>query len=748
LPTIAVVQNQSEMAHYGYGDMRPLLEAHGYRTVLFTGDDIGDLTTLMSRDDLDAVVLASNALNDRTIWDHLGSQQFRAALAQFLSGGRGLLSFQQLGLAMRKGPTVNLLPEPLDAVLPMVRPNDERTVDGEPRIPEGTRHVAMLYPYRVDVTALRDRSAAFPSLPGLYWHYWTQVNRADWDVLLADPGADGSERALLIATREHAPHRVVLSAMPLDWQSHEDIVTNLLLYVVEGSHNTAVLHGSDTSISSEYLLASLRANRLGHRVYDVPSQTDELLQHIRDGVHTTLVVEPETQPQPAAVQDTVRRAVESGIARTIELDRSTSERGRALRISSRRLFPERLLREIRVRIHADLQHLDYIDDSFLRHVSTLQNLHALAVAVGGSEPEDDFRNDMAGAWYIVERHDRRGSYDDVFGATVALWWLRTRYLGAEHESSRATTRWLANAIDGCPRREQALAFVTFADLRALTTAELDRVEQILTEVTAPENGHATESDTILYLRAAVVAGRTAAIARLVDRLAHGQEDSGRWVDLTTTGSAVSALLDARALLLAKTGYERVASQIETLALSAVIHILDGLDPAVLRGAGSARAYPWQGRASTSATCLRAWIQFDSLIDIPVREVVDTLRRDEGAAAEAASLRSVLAVLQEIKSEAVDLRDRLNESRRELARANRMRTRARLITIGVAVLVYLLFALFIGLASIPGVGGLATALRRGIVDAWAVHAGVVAALAAILTVPWERWFSRQGQGQGQ
>lgn len=760
MPTIAVVQNQSEMAHYGYGDMRPLLEAHGYRTLLFTGDDISDLTTLMSRDDLDAVVLASNALNDRTIWDHLGSQQFRAALAQFLSGGRGLLSFQQLGLAMRKGPTMNLLPEPLDAVLPMVRPNDERTVDGEPRIPEGTRHVAMLYPYRVDVTALRNRSTTFPSLPGLYWHYWTQVNRADWDVLLADPGADGSERALLIATREHAPHRVVLSALPLDWQFHEDIVTNLLLYVVEGSHNTAVLHSAGGSVSSDYLLASLRANRLGHRVYDAQSQTGELLQHIRDGVHTTLVVESQSQsePEPTAaqptvvqdpvVQDTVRRAVESGIARTIELGRSTSQHGRTLRISSRRLFPERLLREIRVRIHADLQDLDYIDDSFLRHVSTLQNLHALAAAVGGSEPEDDFRNDMAGAWYIIERHDRRGSYDDVFGATVALWWLRTRYLGAGHESSKATTGWLANAIDGCPHREQALAFVTFADLRALTPAELDRVEQILTEVTAPGNGHATESDTILYLRAAVVAGRTAAIARLVDRLAHRQQDSGRWIDLTTTGSAVSALLDARTLLLTKIGYERVVSQIETLALRAVIHILDGLDPAVLRGAGSVRAYPWQGRASTSATCLRAWIQFDSLIDIPVREVVDTLRRDEGAAAEAASLRSVLAVLQEIKSEAVELRGRLNDSRRELARANRIRTRTRMIAVGVAVFVYLLFALFIGLASVPGVGGLATALRRGIVDAWAVHAGVVAAVAAILTVPWERWFGRPGQGQSQ
>jgi hypothetical protein len=742
LPTIAVVQNQSEMAHYGYGDMRPLLEALGYHTVLFTGDDIAGLTALVGGDGLDAIVLASNAFNDRTIWDHLASDEFRAVLADFLASGRGLLSFQQFGLAMRRGPTMNLLPEPLDLVLPVARPDDEHAVDGHARVPEGTRHVALLYPYRLDVAALRDRSAGFPSLPGLYWHYWTQVNHADWDVLLAAPGADKAERALLIATREHAPYRIVLSALPLDWQSHEDAVTNLLLYVVEGRHNTAVLQSHAGSVSSDYLLATLRANRLGHRVYDVHTQSDELLQHIRNGVHSTVVVDSAATPQLAAVDRTVRGAVDSGVARTIEFTRSTAERDRSLQISSRRLFPERLLREIRVRIRADLQHLEYIDDSFLRHVSTLQTLQALAAAVGGPEAGDDFRNDLAGAWRIIAGHERRGSYDHVFGATVALWWLRTRYLGPRDEATKATTQWLENAIGSCPRREQALALVTFADLRTLTPAELANVERILADVAAPGAEPATESDAILYLRAAVVARRTAVISLLVSWLAQSQEDSGRWIDLTTTGSAVSALLDARTLLHESADSEQLIGQIETLALRAVIHILEGLDPAVLRGAASARAYPWQGRASTSVTCLRAWIQFDTLIDIPVREVVDTLRRDEGAATETASLRTVLAVLQEIKAEAFDLRRELDESRQELARARQAQTRARTAVVVAGALTYVLVTLLAGLASAPGTGGLGTAFRRGIVDAWAVHVGVFAAVAAFLAVPWDRWLARQ------
>jgi hypothetical protein len=317
-----------------------------------------------------------------------------------------------------------------------------------------------------------------------------------------------------------------------------------------------------------------------------------------------------------------------------------------------------------------------------------------------------------------------------------------RYLGPENAATEATAQWLENAIGSCPPREQTLALATFADLRALTPAELARVERILTDTTAAGREPSTESNTILYLRAAVVARHPAVIPQLVSWLAQSQKDSGQWVDLTTTGSAVSALLDARALLSESANGEEAISQIETMALRAVIHILDGLDPAVLRDATSVRAYPWQDRASTSVTCLLAWIQFDALIHIPVREVVDTLRRDERAATEAASLRTVLAVLQEIKSEATELRRQLNDSQQELTRARQARTRARNVVVVAGVLTYVLVTLLAGLASARGTGGLATAFRRGIVDAWAVHVGVIAAAAAILAIPWDRWLSRK------
>jgi hypothetical protein len=132
---VALVQNQSEMAHYSYADCRALLASTGYKVVHFTGDDIAELLRQMSGERLDAIVLASNALNDPCILEALCNEEFAKLLSDFLRRGRGLLSFQQLGLAMRRGPAMSLLPKPLCEVAPVVRPSEEPLESGDPRPP-------------------------------------------------------------------------------------------------------------------------------------------------------------------------------------------------------------------------------------------------------------------------------------------------------------------------------------------------------------------------------------------------------------------------------------------------------------------------------------------------------------------------------------------------------------------------------------------------------------------------------------
>jgi hypothetical protein len=97
--TVALVQNQSEMAHYGYADARIILDELGYRTLLYTAANVAQLRDAVLETRLDAIVLASNALNDKTIRAELVDSHFTKVLGEYLRAGHGLLSLHQLGVA-------------------------------------------------------------------------------------------------------------------------------------------------------------------------------------------------------------------------------------------------------------------------------------------------------------------------------------------------------------------------------------------------------------------------------------------------------------------------------------------------------------------------------------------------------------------------------------------------------------------------------------------------------------------------
>jgi hypothetical protein len=97
--TIALIQNQSEMSHYGYADARPMLEDFGYQPILYTAQNIDDLGTDLARLKFDAIVFASNALNDKTIRENVRSNEFKKSFECFIKNGKGCLVLHQLRMA-------------------------------------------------------------------------------------------------------------------------------------------------------------------------------------------------------------------------------------------------------------------------------------------------------------------------------------------------------------------------------------------------------------------------------------------------------------------------------------------------------------------------------------------------------------------------------------------------------------------------------------------------------------------------
>ena len=63
--SLGLVQNQSEMAHYGYADARAFIEELSYKVTLFTAENIDTLASALSRGTVDALILGSNRLTTR-----------------------------------------------------------------------------------------------------------------------------------------------------------------------------------------------------------------------------------------------------------------------------------------------------------------------------------------------------------------------------------------------------------------------------------------------------------------------------------------------------------------------------------------------------------------------------------------------------------------------------------------------------------------------------------------------------------
>ena len=98
--------------------------------------------------------------------------------------------------------------------------------------------------------------------------------------------------------------------------------------------------------------------------------------------------------------------------------------------------------------------------------------------------------------------ESKGSYDEVFGVSCALLWLRARYLGSKNEDTQRTLKWIRNNIRNYEDREKTLAYLTLINIGLVSNDEIKDLKKIL--LSKIDNIiQQSELNLILYLRAAV-----------------------------------------------------------------------------------------------------------------------------------------------------------------------------------------------------------------------------------------------------
>lgn len=652
---VALIQNQSEMSHYSYADARPILQEFGYETYLYTAENIDGLSHEIESLEFDAVIFGSNALNDKTIRSEVQSTRFTGAFSQFLNKGKGCLILHQLrmaqfGLSGIAESNIQFLPKKLNNVQPIARESDETASDGQ-LIPTliKDRHPIWLYPNYINISEIKRQCLSFPSLKGLYWHYWDTVDTSEWDIHIYDEDAMGTQRSLLISSKQAEKFRIILSSLTLDWQKQKNLLQNMLIYTIEGKHDTALLiDSSKTSVAFNYLIELLCSQKYPFRLYDIDTNLSIVNRNIQNGIHTIVVLGPfvDKDKLGSELYSLIERNALEGKVKLIGIDQRDTPLKRFF-IAGRERFALRLLYDVEMKIQKELRDSSegYIDGSFWSTAESLQTLNQITMRKSKFDDKT-----LEKTFQGINIHDRDGSYDEVFGVTCALLWLRGTYLGLDSEGTNRTLIWIKEHLNEFEDRERALAYSTLVDIEVAQTEDIDQLRQILL-AQSQRVDHLSETDLIVYLRAAIQINMEDVIRPILVRLEELQSD-GCWIDLATTATATIAILDALKLLKEDSApYSSLKSSLEVMIFKSIIYIQDMWET---NKYSEEAVYPWDNKASTSLKCIHAWLKFEELVDLPVYEMIESLGNYSKIETQVSSGKIALDVLEDIKSESRDI----------------------------------------------------------------------------------------------
>jgi len=180
---IALIQNESEMMRYSWADIRPMLQRLEYPFDGFTGENIDDLYSGLSLERYDAIIVASNACNDKTVRESL--ENHKTELETFLKTGKGILISHQIKMADFK--FYDFLPDPFRITAINRIYSNEKPSDGNLVLGEGQeKHTILRFPSKIDIAKVKNECLNNNLVEGLYWIYLNPEKSENYITLLED----------------------------------------------------------------------------------------------------------------------------------------------------------------------------------------------------------------------------------------------------------------------------------------------------------------------------------------------------------------------------------------------------------------------------------------------------------------------------------------------------------------------------------------------------------------------------------
>lgn len=655
---IALIQNQSEMSHYGYADARDFLSKFDkYEIVLYTAQNINKLYIDINQGFVDSIIIASHAMNDITIYNALFSTEFSDSLLKLFEFGGGLLILHQLRLGEKALENYDdgkllFLPEKLSNLTAIARKKGESPLVGKITASNsGAKSYLLNFPNRIDVEKVNNNSLNNIGLKGLYWHYWDSVDTGCWDIILEDASNAKSIRPLILSSKKSTGARIVVSSLTLDWQKQNDILKNLIVYIVEGQHQIAFIDSEgDDSIDLLYFAERLKSKKLSFSRYRLPDKIEILADRIKNNIHLMLII---TEKAYSCIPENFKNIIEKKKSKgKIKIIFIGSDDFTVIGHESEEI---RLLYSLQIEILNELSN-GYLDGSFW---STIESLQVMNRLVDCTLLLDN--NTLFTVFNNIAIHDRDGSYDGVFGATCALLWIRAKYLGSKHEDTIKTLKWLYSNKDTYEPQEKMLLYLTMWETEVFYYENKDSIKGLLVELLNSANlDTIKEMNAVSYLKCANILKSKSNIVKIIDNLCQQQKE-GLWIDVATTASITTQLLVSRELICNDNYYN--TSKLNNCLFLTVAAIQNGTN------LSNPNTRPWDEKISINLKCIEALINFDRVIELPITEMINSIDMYSKINLNMIDLETSLSVLTKSSMQLINIRKENQKLISEIQRKN-------------------------------------------------------------------------------
>jgi hypothetical protein len=627
---IALIQNESEMMRYSWADIRPLLARLEYPFDSYTAENVAALFPSLSETTYDAIVIASNACNDKQVREALEVERDRS-LAGFLERGGGMLVSFQMRLA--EYDFYEFIPAPFRvSATNRITEEKEHPTAGDLQVNEDhVDHVVLRYPNQINLEAVKDRCLHNNLVEGIYWTYLQPEEDKAYITVLEDASFAG-KRPLLIVAREDFPARVVVSSLALDWQMHGELWDNCVRYVVEGRPAIAVVSKeASTAFDFRYLVTSLRIKKLPFVEY---SQQDLSAVHIPPDLHNTIILDPAWhESELASFAQTHSPQIRAGSSRLYYFGQTPAGDISVTTVSRVKEF-DLIARNVvtwLVRQFPEEEGKGYWEGSFWCTLDVLDTLTEFG------HPVDQFREKILGE---VAKHNRAGSYDEVVGASCAMLEAFHLLLGRDSPEFKTTLGWILDHVYSKTYFEQATAF----DVLGRLGIDVPQHRKDAFRNEAMTAGISSENDFLLYryAKSLLACAFVADAEQLALRLAALQDPKeGKWVNVPNTASVLHMLMMLRD-----------ASKRPNLTIDEMI--FRGIQ--FIKSTYSPREFNWKNDVSATAKSLQALKYFEEKVTFPIDEVMSGLQ----AGVEAAESHIAIDVAAELNVKLQRENNRLTE----------------------------------------------------------------------------------------